>query len=79
LNFYDGQTGIITAFSRILALRLNFYDHEGSMGNGEVLKFCKLNLLAILVQTFFVLAFISGYITYLSTFLSNDRSQVRCL
>jgi hypothetical protein len=43
---------------------------------GRVLDFHKRNCFAILVQAFFVLAFVAGYIAFLTTFLNQNRDQV---
>ena len=43
---------------------------------GRILDFHKKNCFAILVQSFFVLAFIGGYIAFLTTFLNQNRDQV---
>jgi hypothetical protein len=44
-----------------------------SMG---IINFHKQNCLSILVQAFFVLAFIGGYIAFLVTFYDQNRDQV---
>lgn len=43
---------------------------------GRILDFHKRNCFAILVQSFFILAFIGGYIAFLTTFLNQNRDQV---
>lgn len=43
---------------------------------GRILDFHKRNCFALLVQSFFVLAFIGGYIAFLTTFLNQNRDQV---
>ncbi|ELR20197.1 uncharacterized protein ACA1_116690 [Acanthamoeba castellanii str. Neff] len=44
---------------------------------GRILDFHKRNCFAILVQSFFILAFIGGYIAFLTTFLNQNRDQTQ--
>jgi hypothetical protein len=43
---------------------------------GRVVDFHKRNFCAIAVQSFFVLAFVGGYIAFLTTFFAQNRDQV---